>query len=285
MGRSLSAVFGASLITLACATSPASLQPTVGPMHEQIVALIKAKDVSAKTLCSQPDDTITQALVEAFDEFDIESLDLALDCLAAQQTPAAAQALLTMTNDKNPDVAAGAVNRFARLVQFSSGDAILAALAEAEEPFIREQLYLVLGATGNNALTAPLQSQAQEEDEPETQLAALAALARLAEPAAEQTFLELLRTAEADDAVDLSEKLVYTGNTRLLKGLLPWLTNQEGVFRLGSDRHPDTMVRVCDLAAWTAQQMGVAFTPPLAHIDIFDDQVLAQAHSLLSRLP
>ena len=73
---------------------------------------------------------------------------------------------------------------------------------------------------------------------------------------------------------DLHDALVYVGDKRLAKALIPWLHKTDPVSRMGSDRSP-AMVRQCDYALWTAHLLSIGVTLPANRIDNYSPAILA----------
>jgi HEAT repeat protein len=253
-------------------------------MYEDIISQLKSHDESVIDRCAVADDQLTRTIVGALGELDRDSRTLAAECLSMQGSPLAAAALLRLATDEELTVAVAAVDYLGGVVGHVPTADLLEALRNQEEPSLREKYYEFIGSRRESAHLEALRELRAEEDDPEAELAALVTVVQLGGEPERREFLGVLEEAEADDAVLLAEHLRRIGDARLLRGLLPWLTQQDDVFRLGSDRNPDEMVRMCDLAVWTAFGMGLPLDPPLTHIDNYPPETLSQATRLLQQI-
>ena len=253
-------------------------------MYDAIIEKLKTHDESVITQCVAEQDGVVQNILDAFESFDLESRMLSLTCFALKNTTGSANALLKATYDEDLNVANEAVSYLHSQAHMVPSIDLFTAVASQDEPYIREQLYLIIGNSEDADLILQLRELHNNEDDPDAANAALVALVKLHAEPERVEFMQVFHNAEATEAVDLTEKLLYIGDASWAKALRPWLMRYDEVFRLASDRTPDAMVRMCDLAIWTSHQMGLKFQPPLERIAIFKDDVISQADFLLSQI-
>jgi hypothetical protein len=271
------------IISLLCSVTGTHRAQAVSTMYESIIEGIRLHDESVVAQCANEQGVIVQSILDAVPTYDSQSRMLSVECISTQQTPAAALGLLRLLDDDDVNVANAAIQSLRPKAQLAPVNDVLSALKVQDEPYIREQLYLVVGDFQQDEAITELREQLKGEEDPDAALAGLVAIVKLNGAPERDKFMAMVQAAEADDAVDYSEKLLYIGDKHLAEGLRAWLPRKDEVYRLDSDRSPDKMVRMCDIAVWTSHLLGVAFIPPLTHIDIFEEDLLVNANFLMSQ--
>jgi hypothetical protein len=223
------------------------------------------------------------AVAAALQELDPEAREIVASAVAAQGRPEQGALMVHLTGDPSVQVQTIAARALGKLASPPPANVLLAAVPARDNPFVRRQLYLAVGRTGERDALAPLRAFAAAERDPDAALDAEVAAIRLGAAAEQARFLDRVRKAEPRDALAVRERLLYVGDPALAKGMLRWLSNEASVMRLGSDRDPK-MARMCDIAIWTAYQLGVQFQILPAHLANYDDAVRANALRALSAL-
>jgi hypothetical protein len=251
---------------------------------DEVLKALRAHDWGVIRLAvAAPPSTVAE-IERALPQLDDEAREIAVALLVRQNAPNVGQLLLKMTADRNQQVSAGAARGLLVVTDAPRPDAILTALRERENDFVRSRLYLAVGRTKDASKLEELRSIASGEKNREATLDAQAAAVKLGGQPERAAFLERVRTARQDQAVSVSDHLLYINDPKLAKGMLPWLSNRSGVLRLGTDLEP-RMARMCDLAAFTAYQLGIGFQIEPKRIEKFDDKVIANAAAALRALP
>ncbi len=259
---------------------------------QEIIRLIQANNAEAIKAARSAPATLPGDIEKALPTLDGETRELAVDVLAAQGSPGAAPLLLNMTGDSELQAAVAAANALRRLPGKPPADKVIQIIPTRQSPEVRTQLYLLVGESGQAAgggadkLDDFRKAAALEKDE-EARENAQAACVRLGGSGGvpeRRAMLQRLQSAEADQALRCCDQVRYVGDPNLCRGLAPWIGRHEGVMRLGSDRS-DAMVRMCDLAAWTAWSMGVKFALRPQHIANYEPAVLQAAAAAMNALP
>jgi hypothetical protein len=109
------------------------------------------------------------------------------------------------------------------------------------------------------------------------------AMVKLGGIAEREAFLQRVRDTSPDDALRVSDQLLYLGDLKFARGLLPWLSDTRNVTRLGGDRQ-QRMARMSDIAVWTAHQLGVRFRISPEYLTNYPDSVTLAARSAIEAL-
>jgi hypothetical protein len=274
---------GLVLCSQAC-FSDKGTEKRVAKIMNTIIEKIQSHDESVIPQCVSAQNDVIKSILDAWPSFDMDSRMLSVECFASASNSASAFGLLELTMDDDINVANDAARSLMPLAALIPVRDIFDALKKQDDPFIREYLYRIIGDSKDANNVIELRDVVKNESDPDAAISGLVAIVKLKGEPERKVFMDILREAESDDASELTEKLIYINDRLLIKGLLPWLVRQDGVFRLNGDRDPDRMVRMCDLAVWTAHRMGIMFEPPLTSIDIYEDVILSQAHVLISRI-
>jgi hypothetical protein len=261
---------------------PLNQEDAVMP-EDTIIDALKRNDANALRVCARAGPGTAAAIAGEIDQLEPDARFLAVDCLALMTTGEGGRALLEVTDSEDPMVAKEAADALSRHPGVNPGE-ILKAIPRRDDPFVRGRLYQVVGNSRDSALAWALGELVGAEDDEDAERSGRAALAKLGDKQERERLLRRLENADADEAIELTEDLVYVGDPRLALGLLPWLDRKDDVFRQGSDRQPERMIRMCDLAVWTAHSIGVSMSHPPAAIDIYDESTIADARYAIQRL-
>jgi len=217
-------------------------------------------------------------------QLDNESKEIAVATLEHIHSPTSSGLLLRMTGDSNLQVAAAAARTLLRVLHIPPVDDILAAISQRENDFVRGRLYLLAGRANEAGKLQALRALVNNEKNPDSALDAQAAMVKLGGEPERAAFLERIRTARPDQATRASDHLLYINDSRLAKGMIPWLSNKSPVFRLGTDRD-ERAARMCDLAVYTAHQLGIKFYMEPQGIANFEASIIANAEKAVLALP
>lgn len=212
----------------------------------------------------------------ALPELDSLSRSLAAQCLIRHDGARAGEILLRFAEDKDLAVATAAARGLSRLKHRPTGADALKTLRQAASDQVRQPLYLLLGHLSDAALLPALREALRTETNDRAHLAGLAAVIKLGGVEERAEMKRRIETAPADRVTDMCDLLEYVADRRLAPALLPWLTQEQEILRLGSDR-TNRQARVCDLAVWTAHRLGVSFVITPDHLDRYTSEVIARA--------
>jgi hypothetical protein len=225
-----------------------------------------------------------EAIASALGRLDPEGRQLAVACLETWNGPGVGALLLRLTADGDPQTAVAAANALGRVSDRPPMPAILAEIPSRGEPFVRGQLYKLIGSTRATQLLPELRQVAADEHSADAQRDAQRALVMLGGQEEREAFKKRVAEARPDEALDLMDDLRAIGDPRLAKAMLPWLSNEAGVTRLGGDRKP-AMARMCDVAVWTAQLMKIPLPTPPTSLANYSPQMIDEAKASLMALP
>lgn len=253
-------------------------------IDESVISAIRAHD--RRILQGPPAATaaLAPALERELPKLDPDSRMIASMYLARFNGPGAGAVLLSMSADANEQVAASAAKSLVSVADKPPGDTILEAVRSRRAPAVRGYLYLAAGNAKNPPGLSSFRSNAKAETDPDAGINAQVAMVKLGGDVERKAFFERIQRAGPDDAIKIQEQMVYVGDKKLAKALLPWLAKKDEVFRLGSDRQPE-MARMCDMAVWIAHLLDVSFQPQPDHLRNFGPDVLAAVKAALLALP
>jgi hypothetical protein len=250
----------------------------------EILQSIAAHDWDVKDRVPGAAANLGEAVGAALGRFDPEARQLAVACLEAWNGPGVGALLLRMTSDSDPQTAVAAANALGKVNDGPQMPAIIAEIPSRGEPFVRGQLYKLVGATRATHLLSELRKVAASETSADARRDAQRALVMLGGQEEREAFKKRVGDARPDEALDLQDDLLAIGDPRLARAMLPWLESEAGVTRLGGDRHP-AMARMCDVAVWTAQLMKIPLPTQPTSLAIYPPQMIAEAKTALMALP
>jgi hypothetical protein len=251
---------------------------------DEILQAIASHDWDAKGRVPGAPATFGDAVAAALVRLDPEARQIAAQCIEAWNGPRAGALLLKMTADADPQTAVAAANALGRVSDRPPMPAILAEISSRGEPFVRGQLYKLVGSTRASDLLPDLRKVASGETSTDAARDAQRALVMLGGQEEREAFKKRVAEARPDEALDLQDDLLAIGDPRLAKALLPWMSNEAGVTRIGGDRKP-AMARMCDVGVWTAYLLKLPFAITPQHLANYEPRVIAAATSALSAIP
>jgi hypothetical protein len=254
-------------------------------MPAEVVAHVKQKDWRIVERPGIVGADAGPALLPLLDDPDAEVRQLTVTCLNEAGGDAARRGLLKAIRDKVETVA-GLAARFLRK-RYAPEDlpTIEAELDRSRDDYVREQLGLLLGETGDPAKIPLLQGRLARERDENARHAASLALARLGDGAARQQQIDRLLQPDAKRRVDALKDLPYVNDRGLLKQALPLLDDTREAVRMGRSHGPKYALRVCDVAINVANEMLGNPFPWVQPIKRYAPQEIDQAKAALAALP
>jgi len=215
-----------------------------------LVQAVRDKDFMAQITARQGGADAVDALTPLLSEPEFEVRLLAIYCIAETGQARAADALIPMTLDTNPQIAVAAAQRVHLLSTAQSVPAILRVLPDCEEPLVRRELALALGKVAGPGKIPEMREQLARETSQLAYQGMLAALARLGDDESRKTFAHGLHDTEGmarKSWLDLVEEI---GQPWLIAPLAGALGDPAPIIRIGVDALPDfpDALRACDLA-------------------------------------
>jgi HEAT repeat protein len=199
-------------------------------------------------------------LLPLLNDPDNQVRELTVQCLAVAGGPAAVQGLIKALNDRIETVGAAAVRGLARHAGPADVPALAAQMASNNNEYVREQIALWLGKTGDAANLKPLSTRKPVEKDAEARHAMSIAMARLGDAASKD---ELRGRLKADDPVvriGALRDLPYVNDRRLLAEAAPLIADERPGLNVGPSHGP-YLIRVCDvLVIVTAEMLGNVFS-------------------------
>jgi hypothetical protein len=249
----------------------------------QVLSALRGHDYQAIESVVDAPSSLLSEIEQALPHLDEEAREMAVGVIARGKSPDAVHLLLMMTADKSPGVSSSAANNIEKAASLPPAREILKAISRQGQPYIRGQLYLALGRAAETDSVEALRAQARNERDREAAENAQVALVKLGSAPERAAFLERIRETRPDDALRVSDQLLYVGDPRLAKGLLPWFSDSQNVTRLGGDRQ-QKMARVSDVAVWTSYRLGVKFRISPEYLTNYSDSVIFAARSAVEAL-
>jgi HEAT repeat protein len=219
---------------------------------ELLLQQIRAKDWSILEQDLAPDLALQAAsLLEVRDE---EVRELAVSVLNQAQGEEARRALLRAVYDKSAMVRALAA-RFLQNHFMSEHLNDLAKLLRAhKDPYIREQVALLLGKLGERKAIVVLEERWSVEKESHARRALTLALARLGEAKHTKALRARLALEAPEERAEALADLLYVQDKSMIPLLRPLLDDVRDAKNVGPSHGP-SWIRVCDLAINTLDSL------------------------------
>lgn len=251
----------------------------------QIVESVKRKQWAILEQPGLLDPSYVPALVPLLDDPDPQVRELTVQCLAAAGGPAAAQGLMKALDDAVETVGAAAVRGLARHYTAAEIPAIRAQMSTNRNEYVREQLALLLGGTGDPANIPLLNARKPSELDERARHAASLAMARLGDAGSKSELrARLLQQASVAQRVAALRDLPYVNDRALLAEASPLLDDQRPGRNIGPS-HGRYLIRVCDVVVTVmAEMLGAGALPFDTRPRRFTPEELAQARQVLSQV-
>jgi HEAT repeat protein len=212
-----------------------------------INSLMKNKDWTAVEIAKSSGPPIVPQVEPYLGNADDVIRLLAVDCVAAAGGPKAPDLLMRALADKNEQVRGNAINGLHQQLPMGQEGALLLAWDKAKDPFVRQQIPMILGRMQAKQTTGPLNSRLQTDPRDEVRDGLTAGLSKLGDADARRRFGEQLRDARAKRVAVMIGYVQYIDEPWVLPLLLPVLQRREIAVDLSS--HRKTLKRRgCDLA-------------------------------------
>jgi len=226
---------------------------------------------------------LAEDLEDVLPQLDDEGSEIAAILASRYPSQHTARFMLALTTSTHLQAAMSAAMAISGLPHPPAVMDIAITTPKVVDPMVRAQLYLALGRTHDaTALPALLALLATERDAHASDKGIVAA-ARLGDVTARANLLLRIEGATVANAKDVYDDVLYVGDVRFARGLLPWLDQRDPVTRIGGDE-AGRSARMCDLALWTAVRLGVKLPVSGDSLDIYDDAMLDRARAALRQL-
>ena len=194
------------------------------------------------------------ALLRLLDDKDSQVRQLVVTCLDAVGGSAAREGLIKALRDRTETVRAAAA-RFLR-PHFNAADlpTIVNVLDNSPDEYVREQLALLLGESGDTSMIPILSARLRGESNVHARNAASLAMARLGDPGGRMELIQRLSQDDPAERVRALRDLPYLNDRRLLAYTVPLIDDTRPGLNMGR-LHAPYFIRVCDVAINVASQM------------------------------
>lgn len=250
-------------------------------MNDHYIAALRQHDETLPQRAADLPANFVEDLAKVWNTLDEEARDLAVSCIIRMRHTGAGRFLLQLAIARGEPVSLRSARALIAHVGCPDANSLLAAARNAEDPTVRSSLYLAAG--NQTAPTLLFAQQVAGETNPRARIAGRDALARLGHVPSLREVFAAVRSATADQVLEIQDSLNYIGDKRLAKALISWLHVLDDVTRLGSDRTPD-MARQCDFAVWIAHRLNTGVAVPVPRLDNYPPAVCAAAKVVLEGL-
>lgn len=273
----------AGVVLTSCSTQATHKKEDATLSNQAIVEAVQRGDINA--ISAVPPDPLRLAadlaLVAA--QLNDQGSQIATVLVGRYHGPQSTPFLITMVRSTHMQAAVTAAKALGKLDTPPPAVEIARSIPLASSPLVRAQLYLVLGRSLEAPALTAVRALLATEQNAEARSKAIAAAARLGGDVERASFLERIMHGSVGDAKEIYDDMLYVGDVRFAKGLLPWLDQHEPVTRIGSDTDGKS-ARMCDLAVWTALQLGVKLPISAAKLDTYDATTIELARAALTAL-
>jgi hypothetical protein len=222
------------------------------------------------------------SLLPLLDDPDPETRQLTVMCLNEAGGEPARRGLLKALRDKTETVS-GLAARFLRK-HYAAEDLpeIETELERSRDEYVREQICLLLGETGDQRKIPILKSRLLKEKDENARQAVSLALARLADSAARKEIIARLHHAEPKERVNALKDLPYVNDRSLLKEVVSLLDDTRNAVNMSRSHGPSYFLRVCDVAVNVANEILEKPFPWVEPVKRYSPEELSQAKSTIN---
>lgn len=252
--------------------------------NQAIIEAVQRGDWDAISAVPPDPLRLSEELEQVMAQLDDEGSQIAATLASRYPGPQTARFMLAMARSTHMQAAVTAASSLSTLPEAPSAVDIAGTVKRAADPLVRAQLYLALGRSTDAEALPALQRLLPTESDAGAVEKGTAAAARLGGAVERTAFMARVTTAGVGNAKDVYDDLLYVGDIRFAKGLLPWLDQHDPVTRIGGDED-GRAARLCDLAVWTAMRLGVKLPVPDTRLAIYDDATLQATRAALRQLP
>lgn len=273
----------ASVVLTSCFAQTTLKRGDVTVSNQAIVEAVQRGDFNAITAVPPEPTRLAEDLAHVAAQLNDQASQIATILVGRYRGPQSTPFLIAMARSTHLQAAVTAATTLSELTEAPPAVEIARSIPQATNPLVRGRLYLALGRSREGPALTALRALLATEQDPDARTNATAAAARLGGDVERAAFLQRVMSATADNAKDVYDELLYVGDVRFAKGLLPWLDQRGPVTRIGSDAEGRN-ARLCDLAVWTAVQLGVKVSISTTQIDNYDDAIIQQTMVALQQL-
>jgi hypothetical protein len=273
----------AAVLALLAATAAAIPSHGATMSNQAVVDAVRRADWDVLSATPGDPPALAAALEAALPQFGDEAAQIAAMLADRHPGPRTVPLLLGLARSPHLQAAAQAAAALSRLPRPPVAE-IAQAVPSVRDAQVRGALYLAIGRSPDPGALDALRALVPHEPDAAAATRAQAALARLGGTPERAAFLERVRRAGIADFKDVYDDLLYVGDVRFARGLLPWLDSTEPATRIGREAEGKT-ARLCDVAVWTAHQLGVPVATHAVRLERFDDATLQATRSALQQLP
>jgi hypothetical protein len=223
------------------------------------------------------------ALLPLLNDPDAQVRELTVHCLEMAGGPAAVTGLMKALDDRVETVGAAAVRGLARHFGASEVPAMKIEIGRNPNEYVREQLALLLGKTGDVANLPFLATRKPAEKDAHARHAISLAMARLGDSGNKNELRRQLQGNDVADRVAALHDLPYVNDRALLVEAAPLLGDLRPGLNIGPSHGP-FFIRVCDVMVIVMGEMlGDVFTfkPERRR---YTPEELAEARRVLSQV-
>jgi len=249
----------------------------------EVVDYVKQKNWGAVTKPGTVGPESGPALLQLLNDKDSQVRQLAVVCLNAAGGPAAREGLLKELRDPTETVRAAAA-RFLR-ARYSAADlpAITNVMNTSADEYVREQLGLLLGESGDATKIPVLAARMRTEKDEHARHADSLAMARLGDADSRSQLIQRLTHEQPAERIAGLRDLPYVNDVGLLKQVVPLLDDTRPGLNVGPSHGP-YFIRVCDVAVNIANQMLGGRFSWAEPVKRYSPLELSEAKSVLSAI-
>lgn len=273
----------ASVVLTSCFAQATPKKEDVTVSNQAIVEAVQRGDFNAITAVPPDPLRLAEDLAHVAPQLNDQASQIATILVGRYHGPQSTPFLIAMARSTHMQAAVTAATKLGELTEAPPAVEIARSVPQATNPLVRGQLYLVLGRSREGQALTALRALLSTEQDVNARTKGTAAAARLGGDVERAVFMQRVMRATAENAKDVYDELLYVGDVRFAKGLLPWLDRHEPVTRIGSEAEGRS-ARLCDLAVWTAVQLGVKLSRTVTQLDNFDDATIHQTLVALQQL-
>lgn len=273
----------ASVVLTSCFAQATLKKEDVTVSNQAIVEAVQRGDFNAITAVPPDPTRLAEDLAKIAAQFNDQASQIATILVGRYRGPQSTSFLIAMARSTHMQAAVTAATTLGELTEAPPAVEIARSIPQAKNPLVRGRLYLVLGRSREGPALTALRTLLATEQDPDVRTKATAAAARLGGDVERAAFMQRVKSATADNAKDVYDELLYVGDVRFAKGLLPWLDQRGPVTRIGGDAEGRN-ARLCDLAVWTSMRLGVTLSISATQLDNYDDATIQETRVALQQL-
>ena len=254
---------------------------------EELIRTVLDKNPEAIAMAKKEGRASSPALASLAKNEDPEVREIALYCLDEIGGLEALQTFVESLMDKEDLVKSAAIQALHNHPESSVYGGLLQAYDRSPDPYVRQQIPLILGRMGKDINMNDLQPRFRKEKDTTSIEGWIVALARLGEKNAQQEFAKRLQASSQQNRLRYIEYCEYIHAPWLLKPMLPLLDDKSPMINMRIDSRPEDIenLRACDLAVnLVASISGHKFSFPISETVNYGDDGLEEVKTYLRGL-